>query len=138
MLALGVVLFGVSLGDLGAIAAAWNVRHASDVGGAGAQLDVCYLQELGSSALLPMRELEQRGVGTALRGRLEAARRIAMAHLETDQENWRTWTWRGQRRLDAAGVSLRRSSTLDLPAKVDCNGTPLYAPPARLTPPAKP
>jgi hypothetical protein len=138
MLALGVVLFGVSLGDLGAIAAAWNVRHARDVGGAGAELDVCYLQELGSSALLPVLELEQRGVGPALRGRLDKVRSIALKDLETEQQDWRTWTWRGQRRLDVAHAALRRLPALNLRPNVFCAAPPTPPQPVDLTRQAKP
>jgi hypothetical protein len=39
--------------DLGAVSAWWNVRHAREVGGPGADLDVCYLHGLGSAALCP-------------------------------------------------------------------------------------
>ena len=48
--------------DLGRMAAAWNVRHARETGGAGAALDLCYLNELGASALLPLIELERRPI----------------------------------------------------------------------------
>ena len=40
--------------DLGAVAATWNVRHAREVGGNGQALDLCYLNELGASALVPL------------------------------------------------------------------------------------
>jgi len=138
LLALGVVLFGVSVGDLGAVAAGWNVRHARDVGGTGADLDVCYLQALGSSALLPVLELEQRGVAPALRGRLDKVGRVALADLETEQQDWRTWTWRGQRRLQAARAALRRLPALSLPPNVFCAPPPTSPPPADLTPQARP
>jgi len=137
LLALGVVLLGVSVGDLGAVAAAWNVRHARDVGGTGANLDVCYLQGLGSSALLPIIALEQRGVGPALRGRLDDVRRIALANLEIEQGRWSSWTWRGQRRLDAAHAALRHTPAMDAAPIVDCDGRP-YALPPHLTPQTKP
>ncbi len=136
-LALGIVLFGVSAGDLGAVAAAWNVRHARDVGGTGAELDVCYLQSLGSSALLPVISLEQRGVGAVLRGRLDDVRRIALANLDTEERSWALWTWRGQRRLAAARAALRRSPVQDDATVVNCYGQP-YAPLTHLTPQAKP
>jgi hypothetical protein len=123
MLALGAVLVVASSGDLGAVAAAWNLRHASDVGGSGADLDVCYLEMLGPSALLPILELEQRGVGPALRPRLVAVRRLALKDLQARQDDWRTWTWRGQRRLDAARAILHRSSGLDAAPSTFCSET---------------
>ena len=46
--------------DLGAVAAGWNVRHAREAGGHGAQLDLCYLNEIDASALLPLIEMESR------------------------------------------------------------------------------
>jgi hypothetical protein len=139
MLALGIVLFGGSASDLGAVAAAWNVRHARDVGGTGADLDVCYLQSLGASALLPVLDLEQRGVGASLRARLVGVRSIMLKNLETDQRSWITWTWRGQRRLDAARTAMRHGPASNLAPTVDCEGTSPYTPPpADLTPQAKP
>ena len=39
--------------DTGAVAAQWNVRHAREVDGTGAGIDLCYLAELGTPALLP-------------------------------------------------------------------------------------
>jgi hypothetical protein len=39
----------------------WNVRHAREVGGRAAPIDLCYLDQLGpSAALLPLIEMEQR------------------------------------------------------------------------------
>ena len=49
-----VVLAAGCVVDLGAVAAAWNVRHARETGGQGAGLDVCYLNELGPSALVSL------------------------------------------------------------------------------------
>ncbi len=43
-----VVLAVVSTVDLGAVAAAWNVRHAREIDGTGAQLDLGYLRDLGA------------------------------------------------------------------------------------------
>jgi len=55
-----VVLTGASAVDIGAVAADWNVAHAREAGGSGAPLDVCYLQQLGPSALTALATLEQR------------------------------------------------------------------------------
>ena len=116
-LALGAVLSIVSVGDLGAIAASWNVRHARDVGGTGAVLDVCYLDTLGASALLPVLELEQRKLSPELRARAANVQLRAMGELKRDQLDWRRWTWRGSRRLDAAEGVLQQVPQLERPAR---------------------
>jgi hypothetical protein len=96
------MLAGCSFVDLGAAAASWNVRHARDVGGRGVALDVCYLQRLGSSALLPLVEIESRPLAPQLRERVSWARNLAMDRLETQQRDWHGWTFRGHRRLGEA------------------------------------
>lgn len=53
------LLLGCSFVDLDAMAAMYNVRHARELGGGGAPIDMCYLQRMGPSALLPLAELEQ-------------------------------------------------------------------------------
>ena len=102
-LALAVVLVFVSVCDLGAIAAWWNVRHARDLGGRGADLDVCYLQFwVGPSALLPLLDVERRAQSSDLRARAAFVRRQQLDALGTAQADWRSWTWRGERRLEEA------------------------------------
>ena len=96
------VLAGCTVIDLGAAAAAWNVRHAREVGGRGTTLDLCYLNQLGASALLPLIELESRPLPPALRERVGWARNLAMDRLQTHQRDWHGWTFRGQRRLAEA------------------------------------
>lgn len=101
-LALGIVLSTACVCDLGAIAAYWNVRHARDVGGTGAALDVCYLQALGPSALLPLLELEQQKLRPDLRTRAVAVQVQDLQVLRSRQLQWRRWTWQGARQLDGA------------------------------------
>lgn len=100
--ALLVALSFCSVVDLGRMAAAWNVRHAREAGGAGANLDICYLRQLGTSALLPMIELERRTTDPILRGRVGSARIDALRLLEERQAHWRGWTMLGALRLSAA------------------------------------
>lgn len=103
MLAALLVLTVCTVVDLGRIAAAWNVRHARDVGGRGVELDVCYLRELGPSALLPMLELEARpDVPADLRGRVLWVRGQVLAELTSAQEDWHGWTPRGASRFAEA------------------------------------
>jgi len=84
--------------DLGALAARWNVRHAMEVGGPGVPLDLCYLNELGPSALLPLVELESRPIGPRFRERVGWTRNLIMDRLATSQGDWHGWTFRNARR----------------------------------------
>lgn len=93
-----VALSACSAVDLGAVAAGWNVRHAREVGGAGVRLDLCYLNDLGPSALLPLIELESRPIGPRFRERVSWTRNLIMDRLATSQGDWHGWTFRNARR----------------------------------------
>ncbi len=97
-----IVLLGSSTVDFGAIAARWNVDHATR----GEQLDLCYLDRLGPSALLPAIDLERRAGGPHLRNAAAWLRADALAATEHDQADWHSWTWRNARRLAAARATL--------------------------------
>jgi hypothetical protein len=84
--------------DLGAVAARWNVRHAREAGGAGVGLDLCYLGNLGPSALLPLVELESRPIDPRFRERVSWTRNLIMDRLATSQADWHGWTFRNARR----------------------------------------
>jgi Domain of unknown function (DUF4173) len=133
LLAALLVLAAGSTVDLGRMAAAWNVRHAREVGGRGAALDLCYLNQLGPSALLPLIELESRSLPGELRDRVAWLRTRKLTELEATQADWHGWTWRGARRLAAARalVEARR-----LPRHPDgerhCHGSPLPPPPPQM------
>lgn len=71
----GIALSALCFVDLGAVAAQWNVRHAREAGGEGAPLDLCYLYSKGSSALLPLIELERRQIGGDFGQRVNNVRR---------------------------------------------------------------
>ncbi|MFN3433739.1 MAG: DUF4173 domain-containing protein, partial [Sphingomonas sp.] len=101
-LAAGIVLAAASATDLDAIAAHWNVRHARHAD----DLDLCYLQRLGPSALLPLIELERRAGGPVLRDTAALLRLEITTRLEADQADWHSWTWRGARRLSRAEALL--------------------------------
>jgi hypothetical protein len=100
--------------DLGAVAAAWNVRHARDVGGTGAPLDVCYLEGLGSEALVSLALVERQPLAPDLQVRVAAARTRVMDRTVKAQAHWRSWTWRDARRLSRA-----QALTAGLPRPVD-------------------
>lgn len=97
--ALLAVLAVVSVVDLSAITAAWNVRHAREVCGTGAALDLGYLRGLGAPALVSLIELERRTDDPGLRDRLAAVRVDMIRLLERQQGDIRSHTWRDARRL---------------------------------------
>ena len=131
-LAAAFVLTGCAWVDLGAISASWNVRHAREAGGPGAAIDLCYLHQLGPSALLPLIELERRPLPAELRERVQWLRSRIMDRLAANQADWHGWTWAGARRLAAAQDE---AAALRLPHHRDeerlCDGHPIPPPPER-------
>jgi hypothetical protein len=94
-----VVLTAGCVVDLGAVAAAWNVRHAREVGGAGPELDVCYLNDLGASALVSLVEFERFSTSPDLTERVAWVREAHLEALRARQADWRAWTPRDALRL---------------------------------------
>lgn len=93
------LLLGCSFVDLPALAASYNAHHARELGGRGAPLDMCYLQHVGPSALLPLAELEhsQRAdEATRLMARL--LRENAQIYLASDLAEG-NWSLRGAMRM---------------------------------------
>ncbi|MFM6951317.1 MAG: DUF4153 domain-containing protein [Novosphingobium sp.] len=124
--ALAVLLCSYAFVDTGAVAAQWNVRHAREVDGTGAGIDLCYMAELGPSSLLPLIELEQRPLEPALTARVRALRQ--MIQFRQDQVlREGGWTLLGQQRLS-------RAEALVGPVKAypghryDCSGVPTGQP----------
>ncbi len=138
--ALGVLTVG-SVVDLGAAAAAYNVAHASEAGGDGAPLDLCYLTWSGDSAVLPLIALEARPLSPELRIQVVRLRADAVRTLREDQADWRGWTWRGARRLAEADRRLGPTPATPAALKpkqwVTCEGT-VEEPDPPLTPPPPP
>jgi Domain of unknown function (DUF4173) len=99
--AAGLLLSAVCFVDLGAVAAQWNVRHAREIDGTGAGLDLGYLDALGDSSLLALIELEQRGLPGELGQCVQARRRWK---LESMSEKLETGGWSVllAQRIDAA------------------------------------
>lgn len=102
--AAGVVLSLAAAVDLGAVAAHWNVRHAREVGGRGAALDLCYLNQLGPSALTALAELEGRKLQPNFRNRVRRVRLSVFDETLFGQSDG-DWTWRNARRLRTVGTS---------------------------------
>ncbi|PAX06636.1 hypothetical protein CKY28_15975 [Sphingomonas lenta] len=135
-LAAALTLAGASVVDLEATAAAYNVRNARE----GDRIDLCYLQQLGTSALIPLVELERRAGGPVLRDRVAYLREDALAQLRREQGDWRSWTWRGARRLAAAEaiVGPEKPRPPEPANGRACGGAPLPPPPPQVQPPARP
>lgn len=119
-------LSGCAVVDLGAVAAAWNVRHAQEVGGRGVRLDLCYLNALGPSALLPLIELESRPIAPRFRERVSWTRNLIMDRLATSQGDWHGWTFRNARRTAEAQRRIADHRLPRFSAGVRrCDGRPL-------------
>jgi hypothetical protein len=110
MLAALLVLGACTCVDLGRMAASWNVRHAREAGGRGVQLDLCYLRQLDSSALVPLAELESRSdIAPDFRERVRGVRTYLQQKLRVAQGDWHGWTLRGASRLaEADGIVAER------------------------------
>ena len=126
--AAGAVLLVASVVDLEAVAASWNVRHM----GFTARSDLCYLRSLGSSALLPLIDLERSNADPVLRDRATYHRAAILADLRRQQGDWHSWTWRDARRLAAAETTLGVRPPVPFPAPHgrDCQGA-IEQPPAQ-------
>lgn len=123
----GALLLAVCFVDLGSVAAQWNVRHAREVGGRGAELDLCYLNQLGPSALVSLAELEVRtGLKPDFRERVSSVRlavsdRIAKSALRGD------WILRNDLRFEQAATALDHAPPMPRPVvslfNRECDGS---------------
>lgn len=101
--------------DYGAVAAAWNVRHAREVGGHGVELDLNYLGGAGSAALAPLIAFERHALAPQRLDQVRVLRRAIMADLIQQQSDWHSWTWRDARRLARAKSLLPASEWRPVP-----------------------
>ena len=131
-LAAAAVLSLVSVVDLGAVAASWNVRNLRHP----ARIDLCYLEQLGAPALLPAIELRKTGATRDLRLRAAIVSEKILARVEADQAHWQGWSWRDARRLARARAEIAAGLPLsaDAPHGTDCDGRPIPPPPSVETP----
>jgi hypothetical protein len=127
--AAAILLTAASFVDLGNVAAWWNIRHAREVGGRGAELDLCYLSELGSSALLPLIELERNSnLEPAFRERVQAVRNAIHSQLRLQMVH--AWTMRREEHLQQAEQLIPTLHQIPLkPAMRNCDGSVLLPQP---------
>lgn len=120
----GLVLAACCTVDLGSVAAAWNVRHAKEVGGRGAKLDVCYLAELGPSAYVSLAELERRSnLDPGLAQRIAWVRSTISDEIDGTQAGG-DWTWRNALRAAQVAALKLPPPPATAPAGTQC-GAPL-------------
>lgn len=127
------VLAACSLVDLGSTAATWNVRHGHEAGGEGAAIDLCYLRELGPSALTALVALEQReGLAPGFADRVAWVRHQVLEETLAGQRAGQ-WTWRNARRLRQVEAMLGGTRLSRPSAGSDgrtCDGAPTPPPPS--------
>jgi hypothetical protein len=99
--ALAATLSACAFIDLGEITARWNVRHATGTGKTMRYPDIQYLELLGPSALRAFVDFERDAASEPVRAQVTEARVRIENALATRQADWRSWTWRGARRLAA-------------------------------------
>ncbi|KQM70598.1 DUF4153 domain-containing protein [Sphingomonas sp. Leaf20] len=146
------VLVAASVVDLGATAAAWNVRTTLARGKAGPPLDLCYMARLGSSSLVSLAMLEQHAKQPGLRDRLAYLRWEDQTETADAQTDWRRWTPRNAKRLATVRAMFgtnapRLRSAPDgrncdglilLPPKVEVRSAPPFAPAPQTPAPTMP
>lgn len=130
--AAALVVSGFAIVDTDAIAASWNVRHAREVGGHGAGLDLCYLNILLDDSALPaLTELERRPeLAPALRDRVRYVRKAVIDRLDDRMRNG-GWSLVGEQRLAEARAELSRVPNAPLPkaGSRTCSGEIYDVPP---------
>lgn len=124
--AAAVLLCSFAFVDTGAIAAQWNVRHAREVDGSGANLDLCYLAELGPSALLPLVALEHRRLDPLLHARVSVLRQ-QIQYRQAELLRQGAWTLLGARRVVQAEALGAATPAARPQPRYDCSGQPVPA-----------
>jgi hypothetical protein len=114
------LLSAVSLVDLGAVSARWNLAHAREIDGTGAGLDLCYLDRLGESALVPLAEFERRGPPPGLAVSTRSIRWSIQNRVRHDVEQG-GWSVLDERRLSRTRAILGPAGdTQPQPFEADC------------------
>jgi hypothetical protein len=135
----GLLLSAVCLIDLGAVTARWNAVNAREIEGEGGALDLCYMRELGGSALLPLARLEQVAKPGPFRDRVQRVRMQVQWAEERDLRQGE-WSWLAERRVNEVHRQLGEAAQLPpmLPP-YNCEGVAIEPePPVDAAPAAKP
>jgi len=121
------LLMACSVVDLDAISAGYNVRHARELGGDGAPIDMCYLQRIGPSALLPLANLEQRPAPEPIQLMARLLRENAQLNLAGELTGGR-WSLLGEIRMESLRSTLRTAAlTPKYRILEDCGSRDLHA-----------
>jgi len=143
--ALGVVLVLCSVFDLGAFAAAWNVRRLPSATAKGVELDLCYFDRLGGAGIVSLAELERGLPAGDLRERVAWKRQALTFQVAQQQTHWQGWRWRDARRLHRVAALANEVVPRDPGKRATCDGryrllnpTPVPSPAPPLTPTPNP
>jgi hypothetical protein len=93
VMTLAATLYAAAFWNGAGFIADFNVRHCREAGGAGAPLDVAYLEALGETSLPALGWVEPRVMGKQ-RGEVERAREALRRGLAEELSDWRGWSWR--------------------------------------------
>ena len=95
LVSLAVTLWACAWVDFPAVIARFNVEHSREISGSGVALDLDYLRELGPTVIPALDDYVAR---TGATGQTDAIHSWLVAEAWRDlPEDWRSWTWRGQR-----------------------------------------
>jgi hypothetical protein len=121
LLTSGMLLFALCFIDLGTVSARWNIQHAREIDGTGAKLDLCYLNDLGNSALIPLTELERAQGTSELGKKATAIRHYRQLQMEYQRDGG-GWTLLDNRRLAHVEALLGPTATQPDPGERPCYG----------------
>jgi hypothetical protein len=96
------VLYPCCFINFDGVIASYNVRHCQEAGGTGCQLDIAYLQHLGTPALPALDAVRDKLATEDRRQQAQSAADTLRRQLDDDLRDWHAWTWRRERTLRRA------------------------------------
>ena len=102
------LLYAWCLADVAAMIASFNVAYSSTAGGAGPELDIDALLDLGPDALPAVDRYLATESRDSRRSYVQSRRDAWACHLRQEADEWRRWSvraWRLRRYLDRMGDS---------------------------------
>ncbi len=97
LLSVIVVLYFCAGLDMSAYVAHYNVRHSKPVRGHGVNLDISYIESLGTPAIPALIWLETNKLNYPTRVRLRNALSALEMQVDEKQSDWRGWTYKNRR-----------------------------------------